>query len=141
MSAVYKGITPNGLEDVLYGQDSSVLNKARAWCIANSVRTMADLKELPDEIDAFAAAAGLMGLQKKLIRKRILELEVIRPLTKDFGPRLRSFSMIATRRDSQSKATSLRWPRSVRRARGRMTRPSKKQRHNPRSSCRPRRSR
>ena len=49
---------------------------AAAWCERQGVDNIYHLKELGDEseIEAFMTAAGLKDFQKKLVKKRIMEL-------------------------------------------------------------------
>ena len=64
-----------GLATVLERIDGAMA-PAAAWCERRGVSHMYELKELGDdgEIEAFMNAAGLKDFQKKLVKKRILEL-------------------------------------------------------------------
>ena len=64
-----------GLATVL-GRIDGAMAPAAAWCERSGVSHMYELKELGDEseIEAFMTAAGLKDFQKKLVKKRIMEL-------------------------------------------------------------------
>ena len=64
-----------GLATVLERIDGAMA-PAAAWCERRGVSHMYELKELGDdgEIEEFMNAAGLTDFQKKLVKKRILEL-------------------------------------------------------------------
>ena len=64
-----------GLATVLDGIRGA-MGPAAAWCERQGVVYIYDLKELGDEgaIDDFMNAAGLKDFQKKLVKKRIMEL-------------------------------------------------------------------
>ena len=64
-----------GLATVLERIDGAMA-PAAAWCERRGVSHMYELKELGDdgEIEEFCISAGLKDFQKKLVKKRILEL-------------------------------------------------------------------
>ena len=78
-----------GLATVLERIDGAMA-PAAAWCERHGVSHMYELKELgdDDEIEAFLNAAGLSDFQKKLVKKRIMELTRPPPLpgTPGAGP-------------------------------------------------------
>ena len=78
-----------GLATVLDGIRGA-MGPAAAWCERQGVVYIYDLKELGDEgaIDDFMNAAGLKDFQKKLVKKRIMELTRPPPLpgTPGAGP-------------------------------------------------------
>ena len=78
-----------GLATVLDGIRGAMA-PAAAWCERQGVDNIYHLKELGDdgEIEAFMNAAGLKDFQKKLVKKRILELTRPPPLpgTPGAGP-------------------------------------------------------
>ena len=65
-----------GLATVLERIDDDAMAPAAAWCERQGVDNIYHLKELGDdgEIEAFMNAAGLKDFQRKLVKKRILEL-------------------------------------------------------------------